>query len=120
MRKAMLGEGHLRLLGTLEIGHTVHPGCQRLQCWPFPDQKYCGFNREDCVFVRPPGVEKFSLSPDNVWYGRLKLLFTLSVQIDGQDDLVLLATSPFSTTSGWSPLVSINIIQQTLTCFNNH
>ena len=90
MRKAMLGEGHLRLFGTLEIGHTAQPGCQRLQCWPFPDQKYCGFNREDCVFVRPPGVEKFSCSPDNVQYGRLKLLFTLSVQIDGQDDLVQL------------------------------
>ena len=38
----------------------------------------------------PPGVEKFSLSPDNVWYGRLKLLFSLSVQIDGQDDPVQL------------------------------
>jgi hypothetical protein len=68
----MLGEGHLCLFGTLEIGHTVHKGVQRLQCWPFPDQKYCGFNREDCVFVRPPGVEKFSLGPGNVWYGRLK------------------------------------------------
>ena len=26
------------------------------------------------------------LSPDNVWYGRLKLLFTLSVKIDGNED----------------------------------
>ena len=77
-------------------------------------QQYCGFNREDCVFVRPPGVEKFSLGPDNVWYGRLKLIFTLSVKIDGQDDPVQLECgsvpiSPFSMTSGWSPLVSINV-----------
>jgi hypothetical protein len=35
-------------------------------------------------------VEKFSLGPDNVWYGRLKLIFTLSVKIDGQDDPVQL------------------------------
>jgi len=28
------------------------------------------------------------LNPDNVWYGRLKLLFTISVQMDGQDDPV--------------------------------
>ena len=36
----------------------------------------------------PPGVERFVLSPDNVWYGRLKLLFTISVKIDGQDEPV--------------------------------
>ena len=84
----MLGEGHILIYGTLQIGHTIHEGHQRLQCsgWPFPDnsdKKYCGFNREDFVFTRPPGVERFVLSPDNVWYGLLKLLFTLSVHIDG-------------------------------------
>ena len=40
------------------------------------------------MFTRPPGVERFVLSPDNVWYGRLKLLFTMSVQIDGREDPV--------------------------------
>ena len=85
---AILGEGHLRIYGTLPIGHTVHEGHQRLQCWPFPGKKYYGFNREDFVFTRPPGVERFVLSPDNVWYGRLKLLFTLYVHIDGQDEPV--------------------------------
>jgi hypothetical protein len=49
---------------------------------------YHGYNREDFVFTRPPGIERFVLSPGNVWYGRLKLLFTMSVQIDGQDDPV--------------------------------
>ena len=46
---------------------------------------YYGYNREDFVFTRPPGVERFVLSPDNVWYGRLKLLFTISVKIDTVD-----------------------------------
>ena len=82
----MLGEGHIRIYGTLQIGHTIYEGYQRLQCWPFPDKKYYGFNREDSdfVFTRPPGLEQFVLSPNNVWYGRLKLLLTLCVHIDGQ------------------------------------
>ena len=80
----MLGEGHISMYGTLVLGHNKYPGDQRLQCWPFQDFLYYGYNREDCVFVRPPGVEQFILSPENVWYGRLKLLFNMSVQIDGQ------------------------------------
>ena len=49
------------------------------------DTKVCsdGCNREDFVFTRPPGVERFVLSPDNVWYCRLKLLFSMTVIIDG-------------------------------------
>ena len=66
MRTSEQGEGHILLYGTLEIGHKEYPGYQRLQCWPFAEQKYYGFNREDCVFIRPPGVESFSLAPDNV------------------------------------------------------
>ena len=88
----MEGEGHIRMYGVLQIvrriADWIHEGHQRLQCWPFPDRKFFGFNREDFVFVRPPGVERFVLSPDNVWYGRLKLLFTMSVNIDGQDEPV--------------------------------
>ena len=84
----MQGEGHIRMFGTLQIGHTIHEGHQRLQSWPYPGMTYYGYNREDFVFTRPPGVERFVLSPDNVWYGRLKLLFTMSVQIDGQEDPV--------------------------------
>ena len=63
MQPAMLGEGHIRIYGTLQIGHTIHEGHQRLQCWPFPDKKYYGFNREGIVFTRPPGVERFVLEP---------------------------------------------------------
>ena len=88
MRTAMLGEGHIRMFGTLELGHTLHLGCQRLQCWPFPDLRYYGSNREDFVIIRPPGVESLVLSPENVWYGNLRLIFTISIQIDGQVDPV--------------------------------
>ena len=35
IRAAMLGEGHIRIW-KLQIGHTIHDGHQRLQCWPFP------------------------------------------------------------------------------------
>ena len=45
--------------------------------------QYYASNREGPVFVRPPGVNRFDLTPDNVWYGRIKLLFSLSVQSDG-------------------------------------
>ncbi len=80
MCPAMLGEGHIRMFGTLEIGHLVHPGVQRLQCYPWAELIYFGFNREDFVFVRPPGVQSFVLSPDNIWHGCLKLLFRITVK----------------------------------------
>ena len=64
------------LFGTLDIGHKIYPGLQRVQCWPFPELKYYGSNREDFVFilpedfvfVLPPGVEHFVLDSDKLWY----------------------------------------------------
>ena len=77
----MLGEGHhgIDIYCTFQIGHTIYEGHQRLQCWPFTDKKYYGFNLETFIFARPPGVEQFVLSPDDVCF---KLLFTLYVHID--------------------------------------
>ena len=49
---------------------------------------YHGYNREDFVFTRPPGVERFVLNTDSVLYGRLKLLFKIAVKIDGQEEPV--------------------------------
>ena len=45
---------------------------------------------EKTAFTRPPGIEHFVLGPDNlnIWYSRLKLLFSISVEIDGQEDAV--------------------------------
>ena len=53
----------------------------------FSQRTYHGY-QEDLDFTRPPGVEHLVLSPDNVWYGRLKLLFSMSVKIDGQEEPV--------------------------------
>ena len=70
---------------------------------------YSGSNREDFVFVRPPGVERFVLNPDNVWYGRLKLLFSISVKTDGSDEVKKIdcAYVFFSTISSWILLVTM-------------
>ncbi len=52
IRQAESGQGHFRLFRTLEIGHQVYPGHQRVNCSPF--ETYYGANRQDFVFVRPP------------------------------------------------------------------
>ena len=52
----MKGDGHVRLFGTLTIGHRLHEGVQRVQCFPFADMKFYGSNRMDTVFIRPPNV----------------------------------------------------------------
>lgn len=66
MRAAMLGEGHFRMFGTLQIVHTIHNGHQRLLCSSaFSFMTYHGYNQEDFVFARPQGVERFVLHP--VW-----------------------------------------------------
>ena len=82
VQAAMLGEGRIRIYGTLQIGHTIHEGHQRLQCWATAG-RFLKRNIMDSTArtSSAPGVERFVLSPENVWYGRLKLLFTLSVHI---------------------------------------
>ena len=84
IRSAMKDRGHFRLFGTLAIGHTEHLGFQRVQCWPFPDLKFYGANRQDHVIVRPPGAaaEGFTPSPDNVWYCKTLLLFDMEAETD--------------------------------------
>ena len=80
----MKGSGHFRVFGTVAIGHELHKGCQRVQCWPFKDMLYYGSNRQDFVFIRPPGLQpgEFQLSPDNVWFCKVLLLFTIQAQTD--------------------------------------
>jgi len=84
VRESMKGAGHFRVFGTVAIGHELHQGCQRVQCWPFKKMVYYGSNRQDFVFIRPPGIEEggFRLSPDNVWYCKVLLLFTIQAQTD--------------------------------------
>ena len=83
-RPAMKDQGHFRLFGTLELGHSEYPGLQRVQCWPFKELQYYGVNRQDFVFVRPPeaAAEGFTPTPDNVWYCKVLLLFDMEAETD--------------------------------------
>ena len=83
-RNSHKGNGHFRIWGTLTIGHALHPGVQRVQSWPFKDMHYHGSNRQDFVFIRPPGIEEggFMLRPDNAWYCKVLLLFSIQAQTD--------------------------------------
>ena len=63
-------EGHLRLFSTLLIGHKIYAGEQRVACWPFKGKTLQKSNRQDLVFVLPPGIDKggFQLRIDNIWF----------------------------------------------------
>ena len=67
-----------------ELGHTKYPGPRTRGSSAQPsisaavlaicNQNFYGDSRENFVFVCPQGVELFVLSPENAWYGRLRLL----------------------------------------------
>jgi hypothetical protein len=71
--------GHLRIFSTLLIGHKTYAGEQRVSCWPFKTKQLQLSNRQDMVFVRPPGVRKgaFRLSMDRVWFCKVLFLFSV-------------------------------------------
>ena len=71
------GTGHIAIFNTLAIGHTKHPNEQRISCWPFAGKKLRSSNRQDFVFIRPPGISHgaFELRMDNVWFCKILLLF---------------------------------------------
>ena len=84
-QKARQGTGEISLFGGVAIGHKTHKGVQRVYAWPFPKKLFRGkCNRQDFVFVRPRGSDPalFHASPDNVWYCRCLLLFTVVVRTD--------------------------------------
>jgi len=71
-------DGHIRLFSTLLIGHKQHGGEQRVLSWPFASDRLRGVNRQDYVFIRPPGIPAgaFQLRMDNVWFCKVLLLFS--------------------------------------------
>lgn len=83
--KSTGGTGHILVFNTLAIGHTKHPNEQRIACWPFVQKTLRGSNRQDFVFIRPPGISHgaFEFRMDNVWFCKVLLLF----QIDSKTDL---------------------------------
>ena len=79
------GMGEISLFGGVAIGHKTLKGVQRVYAWPFPKRLFRGkCNRQDFVFVRPRGSDHtlFHPSPDNVWYCRCLLIFTIVVKTD--------------------------------------
>ena len=84
---AMAGSGHIALFRALLIGNTRFSGVQRIQSWPFAEHRLGGLNgtnRQDLVFIRPPGTQDggFELGLDNVWFCRVLLLFKIKSQTD--------------------------------------
>jgi hypothetical protein len=73
------GKGHIALFNTLAIGHTKHANEQRISCHPFVKKQLRGANRQDFVFIRPPGISHgaFALRMDNIWFCKVLLLFQI-------------------------------------------
>ena len=71
----------------MAIGHKTMKGVQRMYAWLFPKRLFWGnCNLQDFVFAQPLGSDHilpvFHPCPDNVWYCRCLLLFTVVVRID--------------------------------------
>ena len=72
------------LSGILSMPMSTHIE-QRISCHPFAKKQLRGANRQDFVFIRPPGISHgaFELRMDNIWFCKVLLLF----QIDSNTDL---------------------------------
>ena len=52
--------------------------------WPFVAKKLLQFNRQDMVYIRPPGISEgaFQLRMGNIWFCKLLLLFKIRLKTD--------------------------------------
>ena len=77
-------KGHIVLYTTLLIGHTQHQGHMRIYSCPFVPKKLKKSNRQDYVFIRPPGISEgaFQLRMNNIWFCKVLLLFKLYTKTD--------------------------------------
>ncbi len=81
------GTGHIAVFNTLAIGHTKHSGEQRVPSFPFAVaavSRLRALNRQDFVFIRPPGISHgaFQVRRDNVWFCKVLLLFEIESKSD--------------------------------------
>ena len=76
--------GHICIYNTLLIGHIKHEGQMRVSSFPFVERKLHRTNRQDMVFIRPPGISDgaFQLRMDNIWFCKLLLLFKIRTMTD--------------------------------------
>ena len=72
------------MYSTLLIGLTQHKGHMCLSSWPFVPRKSQQTDRQDMVFIRPPGISDgaFQLRMDNIWFCELLLLFKIHTKTD--------------------------------------
>ncbi len=77
-------QGHIVLYSTLLIAHRQHMGHMSVSLWPFVPRKGQQTNRQDMVFIRPPGISDgaFQLRMDNIWFCKLLLLFKIHTKTD--------------------------------------
>ena len=77
-------QGNIFIYSTLLIGHTKHQGRMLVSSWPFLPKKSQQTNRQDMVFIRPPGISDgvFQLRMDNIWFCKLLLLFKINTMTD--------------------------------------
>ena len=56
----------------------------RVSSWPMVPKKLQQTNRQDMVFIRPPGISDgaFQLRMDNIWFCKLLLLFKINTMTD--------------------------------------
>ncbi len=75
---------HIILHSTLLIRHIQYKGEMRVSSWPFVPRKLQRTNRQDLVFIRPPGISDgtFQLRVDNIWFCKLLLLFKIHTKTD--------------------------------------
>ncbi len=73
----------IRLYTTLLIGHVKHPGQMRISCWLMTQKKLQQTNRQDWVFIRPPGISAFQLELTiSGSENKLLLLFAIETKTD--------------------------------------
>ena len=84
VQKSNTNAGHIILYSTLLIGHIEHPGYMRISSLPFVEKKLRRSNRQDMVFIRPPGISEgaFELRMGNIWFCKLLLLFKIRSRTD--------------------------------------
>jgi hypothetical protein len=56
----------------------------RVSSWPFLPKKLQQTNRQDMVFIRPPGISDgaFQLRIDNIMFCKVLLLFSIDTKTD--------------------------------------
>jgi hypothetical protein len=75
---------HICHYSTLLIRPTNLWGQMSISSWPFVSKKLQQSNRQDYVFIRPPGISDgtFQLRIDNIWFCKVFFLFSIDTMTD--------------------------------------